>query len=151
MEKHVCEKIKSCQRGLNDCIDEGGIVAYFGSIRHRIPVASRQSKAATPYPTQNIFWSVFWSVGKWRKTGTIQNQRKNYCACVFSYVLTLRMQYLLIMKDNLCVLLPSKHSVKQYSKTPNVTALIIALPLQYLQHKTMSEQLLRKNIQKTVH
>lgn len=139
MEKHVCEKIKTCQRGFNDCIDEGGIMAYFGSIRHRIPVASRQSEAATPYTTQNIFWSVFWSVGKWRKTGTIQIQ------CVFSfYVLTLRVQYLLIMKDNVCVFLPSKHSVKQYSKTPNVTALIIALPLQYLQHKTMSEQLLRK-------
>lgn len=120
-------------------------MAYFGSIRHRIPVSSRQSKAATPYPTQNIFWSVFWSVGKWRKTGTIKNQRKNDCGSVFSfYVLTLRVQYLLIMEDNVCVFLPSKHSVKQYSKTPNITALVIALSLQYLQHKTMSEQLLRK-------
>lgn len=85
-------------------MDKGGVMAYFGSIRHRIPVASRQSKAATSYPTQNIFWSVFWSVGKWRKTGTIKNQRKNDCGRVFSvYVLKLRVQYLLIMEDNVCV------------------------------------------------
>lgn len=47
---------------------EPGSELYLGSVRHSVPVASRQAEVTVAYSVQDLIGGVLRSVGKWSKT-----------------------------------------------------------------------------------